>query len=89
MTPQAHTVLDIMTRDNGITHLTATHYNIGCVRKCVSIIRESGIKVKTVKRKDASGKVYTRWTLAKNYEQPMSYQMRLKLEQSNGLALAA
>lgn len=79
MTPQVQTVLDIMTRDGGITHLTATHYNIGCVRKCVSELRAAGIKIKTVKRKDASGKMYSRWTLAKASEQPVSYQMRLKL----------
>lgn len=79
MTPQVNTVLEIMERDGGITHLTATHYNIGCVRKCVSDLRATGIKIKTVKRKDASGKVYSRWTLAKKDEQPVAYQLRLKL----------
>ena len=79
MTPQAQEVLDIMVRDGGITHLTAQHYNIGCVRKAISRIRDAGIKVLTVRRKDAAGKVYSRWTLAKAVEQPMAYQMRLRM----------
>ena len=79
MTPQAQAVLDIMTRDGGITHLVATHYNIGCIRKAVSRIREAGVKIKTVTRKDADGKTYTRWTLAPLKEQPLALQLRMKM----------
>lgn len=79
MSPQDQTVLDILTRDGGITHLTAQHYGIGCIRKHVSNLRSVGIKIKTVKRKDAAGKMYSRWTLAKTSEQPLAFQMRLKL----------
>lgn len=68
LTPQAKTVADIMVRDGGITHLRAQHYNIGCVRKAVSIIRSAnplGYQVKRVTRKDAVGNKYSHWTLAK------------------------
>lgn len=78
MTPQSHKVLDIMIRDGGITHLSATHYNIGCVRKEVSRVRAYGAKVKTITRKDAAGNRYSRWTLASIKEQPARVQVRMQ-----------
>ena len=71
MTPQATEVASIILRDGGITHLRAQHYNIGCVRKAISRIREAGpigFAVKRENRKDAFGKKYTHWTLAKEQE---------------------
>lgn len=71
MTPKASKVLGIMARDGGITHMTALHYGIGSVTKEVARIRDAkpyGYSVKTVKRYDADGREYTRWTLKKEAE---------------------
>jgi hypothetical protein len=68
LTPMALKVASILVRDGGITHLTALHYDIGSVTKEIARIRKAyplGYRVKTVKRKDADGRVYTRWTLAR------------------------
>lgn len=66
MTPKAHKVLEIMQRDGGITHLTAMHYGIGSITKEVARIRAAcpmNALIHTVKRVDADGHKYTRWTL--------------------------
>lgn len=71
MTPKAQKVLGVMVRDGGITHLTALHYGIGSVTKEINRIRSAkpyGFSVKTVKRVDAEGNTYTRWTLKKEAE---------------------
>lgn len=68
MTPMAHKVAGILERDGGITHLTAIHYDIGSVTKEIARIRKAyplGYRIKTVKRKDADGRMYTRWTLSR------------------------
>lgn len=67
-TPQSRKVMGILLRDGGITHLTAQHYDIACVTKEIQRIRDAdpvGIQIKTVRRKDAAGRRYTRWTLVK------------------------
>lgn len=67
-TPQSRKVMSIMLRDGGITHLTAQHYGIACVTKEIQRVREAspvGYAIKTVRRKDAEGNKYTRWTLSK------------------------
>lgn len=71
MLNQVQKVYDIMQRDGGITHMTAQHYNIGCVRKVISTLRAKGVNILTVKRKDAEGKSYSRWTLAAKKHQPV------------------
>jgi hypothetical protein len=53
----------VLTRDKVITHVTAQHYNIGCVRKEVSVLRNNGWKINTKRAKDLNGKSYTRWEL--------------------------
>ena len=68
LNPLSRKVMDIMVRDGGITHLTALHYGIGSVTKEVSRLRRAvpvGYTIGTVKRKDADGNKYTRWTLKK------------------------
>jgi hypothetical protein len=63
MKPSVQKVLGIMQKDGHITRIVATHYNIGCVRKAVSELRDAGYVVLTEKRKDANGDKYTRWVL--------------------------
>lgn len=61
-------VADILVRDGGITHLTAMHYGIGCITKEIQRLRDASpkdYKVITVRRQDADGHKYTRWTLKK------------------------
>jgi hypothetical protein len=66
MNPMTLKMLGIMVRDGGITHMMASHYGIGGVTKEVQRLRESqplGYRIDTIRRKDAEGKRYTRWTL--------------------------
>lgn len=68
ITKKARKVLEILDRDGGITHLTAQHYNIGSITKEIQRIRSarpSNFMINTVKRKDAEGNQYTRWTVKK------------------------
>lgn len=55
----------VLVRDGSITHLTAQHYGIGCVRKEVSDLRKRGWKINTNKAKDHNGKGYSKWELKK------------------------
>ena len=67
LSPKAEKVMEVMIRDGGITHLVATHYNVGDVRREISRIRAAmpvNYKIKTVRtRKDVNGNAYTRWTV--------------------------
>lgn len=66
LTPMSRKVMGILLRDGGITHLNAMHYGIGSITKEIARIRRaypSGYRINTIKRKDAEGNTYTRWTL--------------------------
>jgi hypothetical protein len=63
MKPSTTKVLNILQNDGHITHVTARHYNIGCVRKAISELREAGRSILTETRKDNEGQRYTRWVL--------------------------
>lgn len=68
--PKTLKVANILARDGGITHMTALHYGIGSVTKEITRLRDNlkyGYRIKTVKRKDADGNMYTRWTLSKAF----------------------
>lgn len=62
LTNQAQLVRDIINRDGGITHLTAQHYNIGCVRKELTRLRRAGYRVKRVTKTDHAGNAYSHWS---------------------------
>lgn len=62
LTKQAELVRDIIRRDGGITHLTAQHYNIGCVRKELTRLREAGYRVRLQRKTDHTGKTYSHWS---------------------------
>lgn len=70
LTDMSRKVFEIMQRDGHITRLTATHYNIGDVRREVSRLRRAGPighTIETIRtRKDAEGNQYTRWVLKSN-----------------------
>jgi len=66
LTPQALTVLRIMERDGGVTHLTAQHYNIPDVCREVNRIRAAnpiGYSIRTTSATDFQGRRYTKWVL--------------------------
>ena len=54
----------ILKKDKHITHLKAQHYQIGCIRKAISLLRAEGMNIVTKRKKDAKGSAYTSWVLA-------------------------
>lgn len=61
--PMTQKVLDILKETGHITHVIATHYNIGCVRKEVSKLRHFGWNIITEKKVDSDGVKYSSWKL--------------------------
>lgn len=76
---QVDQVLEILKRDGGITRLVGLHYEIKNLPDSIHQLRKRGWNIKTVTRKDAVGREYTRWTLAATKEQPLDKQLELKL----------
>ena len=49
------TVRKILKKDKHITHLKAQHYQIGCIRKAISLLRAEGMNIETRRKKDDKG----------------------------------
>ena len=61
---QKEIVKKILRKEKSISHLKAQHYQIGCIRKAISLLRAEGMKIETKRKKDANGAAYTSWVLA-------------------------
>ena len=61
---QSDQVLKILKKEKSISHLKAQHYQIGCIRKVIRLLREQGHNIKTLRKRDQNGKAYTSWALA-------------------------
>lgn len=60
---QKEIVKKILRKEKSISHLKATHYNIGCIRKIISDLRAEGETIRTVRKTDQNGHPYTSWVL--------------------------
>jgi len=61
---QSEQVLKILKKEKSISHLKAQHYQIGCIRKVISMLRDQGHNIQTLRKRDQNGKAYTSWALA-------------------------
>lgn len=65
--PQAARVVEIVKADGHITRLSAAHYGIANVTARLADLRNAGVKVRCISRRDAAGRRYGEWRMPPEY----------------------